>query len=58
MTTSNLAILIFVATVALFVASQFAKRSENNPALQRVVKALSVIVLGLAVFYFYKRFIG
>ena len=59
MTTYNLAIIVLIAAVALFIASRIARRSQTpNPQLMAAVNALRVVVLALAAFYFYKRFVG
>jgi len=59
MTTYNLAIIVLIATVALFITSRIARRSKTvHPQLMAAVNALRVVVLVLAAFYFYKRFVG
>lgn len=59
MTTYNLAIIVLIAAVALFITSRIARRSKApNPQLMAAVNALRVVVLVLAAFYFYKRFVG
>ena len=59
MTTHNLAIIVLIAAVALFITSRIARRSDApNPQLVAAINALRVAVLVLAAFYFYKRFVG
>ena len=57
MTTSDLAILILVSTVAYFVVSRLARRAgKEAPTLILMSRVLAVFILGLTVFYFYMRF--
>lgn len=59
MTTHNLAIIVLIAAVALFITSRIARRSQSvNPQLMAAVNVLRVVVLVLAAIYFYKRFVG
>jgi RsiW-degrading membrane proteinase PrsW (M82 family) len=59
MTNSNLAILILVLAVTLFIVSAFTRNpARNTPTLDVIRRTLSLIVLGLAAIYFYNRFMG
>ena len=56
MSTSDLALFIFAATVALFVTSVFARGpAKNNTAVQVLFKTLGVLIIVLTIVYFRKR---
>jgi len=58
MTSSNLAILLFVCAVTLFIASHLSRRKGGgNPKMQIFIKGLTVVTLTLAAVYFFRRFI-
>jgi len=57
MTTSTLAILILVSTVAYFIVSRLSRRAgKESQSLIFMSRIMAVFVLGLTVFYFYMRF--
>jgi len=57
MTTSTLAILILVSTIAYFVVSRLSRRpGKEAPTLIYISRLLAVFILGLTAFYFYMRF--
>ncbi len=57
MTTSTLAILILISTIAYFVLSRLSRRpGKEAPELIFISRLLAVFILGLTAFYFYMRF--
>ncbi len=59
MTNSDLAIVILVLAVTLFIVSAFTRNpNRQSPTLDVIRRALSLVVLGLAAVYFYNRFVG
>lgn len=59
MTTTTLAILILVSTVAYFVTSRLSRRSgKEAPTLIFISRLMAVFILALTAFYFYMRFVA
>jgi hypothetical protein len=53
----TLSLILFGLTVVLFATSLIVRRQANpNPALELFRKGLSIVILGLAAYYFYQRF--
>ena len=59
MTTSTLAILILISTMAYFVIARMSRRvGKENSKLIFMSRVLAVFVLVLTAYYFYMRFVA
>lgn len=56
MSTSNLALLIFVMTVALFIASFLSRNpGKNEGAIKLIMRILGVLIIVFTIIYFRMR---